>query len=693
MKEFDRKGEMRRYWVWLAVGVSLVLSLQFNHVHLGALFDREGLRSAADILHGLLRPNTSPDFLRRVVQLSFESLFVGLLGTVLAAMMGTILALVAIRVPELPDPPAKRRTYQSALGTGVRSVARFVLGFFRSIPEIVWAYGFVRLLGLGPGAAVLAIGLTVGGSIGKLFSELAEAVDPRIIGALRAAGVGRVGIMLHGILPQVRKQWVAYALFRMECNIRTGTILGVVGAGGLGSEIALSLRYFEFDKLATTLLAVLAFVIALELLSFGLRRAPVAWTLAFAALGGLVSFHYLDIPWADLFTGSLAGIREPATLGVSLRYLGAVALLMFQTVLMAWAATILAALVAFFAAPFSTNVLVTRGYIEGSYRRRGWSRFTRQGLLMAIKFALQIARAMPELTLALLFVVWVGPGAFAGILAIAVHNVGVIARLYTDVYEEVETGAPRALEASGSSAMGVWLFSALPQVVPRLVAFTLYRFEVNLRATITVGFIGAGGAGDALNNAIALFHIGDLTILLAVMLLFVTAIDYAGDRLRRRILRGPAPRPLMQTGAAPPVAAQPQLPAGPAMDAPTVFYRIGATQVYRQARLVELSPRGMAIASECGCPCGLVVNWLAYHLPSGKTLQGTAKIVGPPASGNRENLGQILRLQFLDSKDLQIRALHEIAATHGVRLDGWKYLPEHWPALPAIAWQAAAEAV
>jgi phosphonate transport system permease protein len=693
VKEFDHKREMRRYWIGLAAGVSLLLSLQFNHVRLGALLDREGLKSAADMLHGLLRPNISPDFLRRVVHLSFESLFVGLLGTVLACTIGTILALVAIRVPELPDPPAKRHTYQSVLGTCVRSAARFALGFLRSIPEIVWAYGFVRLLGLGPGAAVLAIGLTVGGSIGKLFSELAEAVDPRIIGALRSAGVGRVGIMLHGILPQVRKQWVAYALFRMECNIRTGTILGVVGAGGLGSEIALSVRYFEFDKLATTLLAVLAFVIALELVSAGLRRVSVKWTLASAALGGLASFYYLDIPWVDLFTGNLAGILEPATFGFTLPYIGHVTVLMIRTVLMAWAGTILAALVAFLAAPFSTNVLVTRGYLEGSYPRRGWSRFTRQALLMAIKLALQIARAMPEITLALLFVVWVGPGAFAGILAIAVHNIGVVSRLYTDVYEEVETGPPRALEASGSSAIGVWLFSALPQVVPRLVAFTLYRFEVNLRATITVGFIGAGGAGDALNNAIALFHIGDLTILLAVMLIFVTAIDYAGDRLRRRILRGPVRRLSMQPDAAPRVAPPLHVPGAADLAAPIVFYRIGTTQLYGQARMVELSPRGMAIECEGGCPCGLVVHWLAHHLPSGKALQGMAKVVGPPPSGARENCGQILRLQFIHPKEVQIRGLHEIAATHGVRLHGWEYLPEHWPVLPAVAQHATAKAV
>jgi phosphonate transport system permease protein len=266
----------------------------------------------------------------------------------------------------------------------------------------------------------------------------------------------------------------------------------------------------------------------------------VKYALAFAAIGGVGSFYYLNIPWAYLFTSSINGLQGPTTLGFSFPFAGRATLLMLQTVLMAWAATILASIVAFLAAPLSTNALIGRSYLQDSYRRRGWSSVARRSGVIVTKLVLQVTRAMPELTLALLFVLWVGPGALAGILAIAVHNVGVIARLYTDVYEDVEPRPPRALEASGSGPSSIWLFGVLPQVVSRLAAFTLYRFEVNLRATITVGFVGAGGAGDALNNAIALFHISDLAVLLAVMLAFVTTIDYAGDRLRRRILRGPA---------------------------------------------------------------------------------------------------------------------------------------------------------
>jgi phosphonate transport system permease protein len=145
---------------------------------------------------------------------------------------------------------------------------------------------------------------------------------------------------------------------------------------------------------------------------------------------------------------------------------------------------------------------------------------------------------MPDLTLALLFVMWVGPGPTAGALAIALHTVGVLGRLYGDIYEEVERGPAAALEATGAYRLGVWAYGVLPQVYPRLLAFTLYRFEVNVRMTAVIGFVGAGGIGDAIHTAIGLFYAVDLAILLAIILVLVTVLDAIGDRARHRILTG-----------------------------------------------------------------------------------------------------------------------------------------------------------
>ncbi len=526
----------RRTVVIVAVVLSVAWAASRSEVHPGRLLDRQGLASAWAVLSGLARPDLAPEFLARIARLSLESLWIGVLGTALAALAGFGLAMIGTRVPQLADPPPGSRRVWLA-GEGVRLVVRGVLGVARSIPDIVWAYLFVRLLGLGPGAAVLAIAIASGGSMGKLFAALAEAVDPAPVHALRRAGAGRLGVLVHGVLPQVQRQFVAYGLFRLECAIRSASILGIVGAGGLGSEIALSVRYFQFDKLATALLAVLAFVIAFEAASAWLRRRRIHWTLAIGGLGAAAALAVLDIPWSDLWRSQLwpdgSSLRVGAdALDVAVGALPSV----IETVAMAWCATIVAAAVAFLAAPLATRALMTGSYLPAPPPRRGAGRVLARLVSGLARTGFQVCRAMPELTLALLFVIWIGPGPFAGVLAIAVHTVGVLGRLYTDVYEEVERGPVGALEASGAGRFAVWTFAVVPQVAPRVLAFTLYRFEVNVRMTAMIGFVGAGGIGDRLHTAISLFHVTDVVALLGVLVAVVTVIDVAGDRLRYRIL-------------------------------------------------------------------------------------------------------------------------------------------------------------
>jgi len=553
---------LRRQIVGLLVLASGWIALKLTGAEPSKVFDADGLRNAGEILTGLMHPDFSADFLERVFTLSIESLLIGVLGTVMAAVLGTALALLAIRIPDLIDPP---RQEAAVLRHGLalaRTLSRWTLSFFRSVPEIVWAYILVRLIGLGPGAAVIAIALTVGGNIGKLYAELAEAVDPRAVRALRATGASRWAVLLHAVLPQVGRQWTGYALFCLECNIRIGTILGVVGAGGLGSEIALSLRYFQYDKLATTLLAVLAFVVALEWLSTRLRQRRLGWTLGLAALGAGVALYRLEIPWAELWTSQAPPLLTLDNLAVDLPFVQTVSAQVGETVLMAWAATLASALVAFVLAPLAAAHLTTGSYLPDPPRGAWHHRLFEHLLRGASRAVLQGTRVMPELTLALVFVVWVGGGPLAGILAIAVHNVGVMGRLFSDVLEEVEPGPPAVLQSQGCGTLATFLFGVLPQIRARLAAFSLYRFEVDVRATAMVGFVGAGGIGDALHTAISLFHMRDLTLLLITMLALVAVVDALGDRLRARILSSSG------TTQAPSLACDPQFILQPKESAP-----------------------------------------------------------------------------------------------------------------------------
>jgi phosphonate transport system permease protein len=533
------QARWRQHALWLIVLASGWLCLKLTGAEPSRLLDHDGLHNAGEILTGLARPDFSADFVHRVWTLSIESLLIGILGTVMAVVLGLGLAFFAIRVPELPDPPRREPAWARQGLALARWLSRLLLSGLRSIPEIVWAYVFVRLIGLGPGAAVLAIGLTMGGNIGKLYAELAEAVEPRSIQALRGMGASRWAIFLHGVLPQVHRQWTGYALFCLECNIRIGTILGVVGAGGLGSEIALSLRYFQYDKLATTLLAVLVFVVGLELLSTRLRRWPLRWTLGLGAAGTAWALTQLEIPWSELWTSQAPPLFTLDNLVVDAPFLRTVGSQIGETLMMAWVATLVSAALAFVLAPLAAAHLMTGSYLPDPPQPPGWTRLWHQAVKWASRAVLQGTRVMPELTLALVFVVWVGGGPLAGIMAIAVHNVGVMGRLFADVLEEAETGPPAVLQSQGAGTLATFLFGVLPQVRARLTAFTLYRFEVNVRATAMVGFVGAGGIGDALNTAISLFHMRDLTLLLITMVLLVAVVDALGDRVRARILSAP----------------------------------------------------------------------------------------------------------------------------------------------------------
>jgi phosphonate transport system permease protein len=142
----------------------------------------------------------------------------------------------------------------------------------RSIPEFVWAFMFVRAVGLGPFPGVLAIGIAYGGILGKVYAEILEGVDTRPVETLHAAGASRLGLVAYGVLPQALPSFVSYTLYRWECAIRASAILGFVGAGGLGQQIELSMRIFDFSEVLTLLAVLAGLVGAVDMVSAWARR-------------------------------------------------------------------------------------------------------------------------------------------------------------------------------------------------------------------------------------------------------------------------------------------------------------------------------------------------------------------------------------------------------------------------------------
>ncbi len=149
---------------------------------------------------------------------------------------------------------------------------RGLLIVLRSVPEIVWALLFVRAVGLGPTAGVLAIAITYAGMLGKVYAEIFESVDPLPARALLGAGASRLQSFAYGVLPQASGEMLSYTVYRWECAVRASVVMGFVGAGGLGQQMDLSIRMFAGGEVASMLLTFLALVLLADLLSQGLRR-------------------------------------------------------------------------------------------------------------------------------------------------------------------------------------------------------------------------------------------------------------------------------------------------------------------------------------------------------------------------------------------------------------------------------------
>ena len=150
---------------------------------------------------------------------------------------------------------------------------RGLLILLRSVPEIVWALLFVRAVGLGPTAGVMAIAITYAGMLGKVYAEIFESVDPLPIRALLGAGSSRLQAFAYGVLPQATGEMLSYTVYRWECAVRASVVMGFVGAGGLGQQMDLSMRMFAGGEVASMLLTFLLLVLLADLISQLLRRS------------------------------------------------------------------------------------------------------------------------------------------------------------------------------------------------------------------------------------------------------------------------------------------------------------------------------------------------------------------------------------------------------------------------------------
>jgi len=517
-----------------------------------------------NFLSRLFPPDLSPEFLRTVLRAVAQTMATAVAGTLLSLIVALPLGVLATgTLWNRGVLAAADEGFAYRAGWVASRLARTILGFLRAVPDLVWALLFVAAVGLGSLAGTLALAVAYSGVLGRVYADVFEHVDPRPLEALQSTGATRMQIFLRGIWPQAVPHLVAYTLYSFECCVRAAAVLGFVGAGGIGYEISVSMRLFEYGQVLTLLLVFIVLLIVTDAASRYLRarsvsgatsareitgrsslkvttnksRRFVAWTAVLfvtAASFALAGFAPETLRQAGIASRLTGFVGRMLPLDLSWAFVSTLGAALLQTIAISLMGTVTGmAFAVILAVPATSTLTFVRGDSPGKHEVT--DRVLRWLLFWSARLVLNILRSIPELVWVLICILAVGIGPFAGTIALGLHTAGVLGKLYAETMEEVPLRPVEALRSLGASPLQVLVWAIWPQARPLLSSYTVLRWETNLRASTILGLVGGGGLGQVIYNNVQLGFYPRLTTLILLIYALVLASDWIGERLRLHV--------------------------------------------------------------------------------------------------------------------------------------------------------------
>ncbi|NQW95042.1 MAG: ABC transporter permease [Polaromonas sp.] len=254
---------------WLLAAVALLWPmLVLTEFKVWTLFETSNVKPTLRFLSDFFPPKIEAEFLLLVAKETWRTVAIATAGVALALLLAVPLALLSVRVLSVSALTGKMDKLPAVL----RTLLRWLMVLLRSVPELIWALIFVRVVGLGPTAGVIAIALTYGGMLGKVYAEILESGDAQVTQSLLRNGAGPMQAFFYGLLPQNAAELTSYTVYRWECAIRSSAVLGFVGAGGLGQQMDASMKMFNGSEVSTMLIVFMLLVWLADATSAWLRK-------------------------------------------------------------------------------------------------------------------------------------------------------------------------------------------------------------------------------------------------------------------------------------------------------------------------------------------------------------------------------------------------------------------------------------
>lgn len=553
----------RTAWI-AAFFVVIVWSLAQAGIFRRDLINEGGWTLVARFVQASVQPKLTSDFLALTVDAALTTLAYAVCGTALSLCIGSAGAMFVSEVWWESILPIRRRR-----PVGIRVpwlLSRAVLAIPRGVHELLWGLFFVNIFGLDPLTAILAIGVPFGAIVAKIFAEIIDETPRRPFQALINSGVSPIKAFFYTLLPQALPDLLSYTFYRFECSIRAAALLGIIGAGGLGYQILLSVQTLKYDELWTLFYALVLLSGVADVWSAALRRRlthaggrrstiegvgyagarrlagagdrVIRGSLIVAVLLLPFSFWYVHPHvsrlWSPHTATLLSDIYQQATpprvsweQSIELFRLSGKTLAM--SILAALFATLGGIILSF---PAANNFLLPGGILNtGTQTPLG--RLLAGASWVISRLALLVARAIPAPIWALVLLFVFFPGILPGAIALGLYNLGILGRLMAEVTENMDERPLRALRAQGASGGHVFFYGVLPTTMPRFIAYGLYRWEIAIRATVIVGLVGAGGLGRLLTEQLSSFDYRGVVFTLLFYIALTFLVDLTSAALRR----------------------------------------------------------------------------------------------------------------------------------------------------------------
>lgn len=401
-----------------------------------------------------------------------------------------------------------------AVGTSMPG-ARFIqsiLSALRAIPDLTLAIFCVVLVGIGPGAGTMALALFYTGAVAKIFGDLFGTARQQPLEALGATGASRFQVALFGLLPMKLSDLLTYGSYEFESAVRASVIVGAVGGGGLGSELVGTMAALDFKRATTLIIILVLIVTGIDHLTVLIRKRAV-WLLALLPLALAAAWEYGPrVMSSGHALHTFAGMFPPVMTAKGLHKLPQ---LVLETLGMAVGGTVFAAVGALpLALASARNIAPVL-------------------IAMPVRRLLEVARSVPEVVWGLILIAVAGVGPKAGALALGIHSLGCLGRLYAESFENVPIAPVMAITATGASRFQTALFAVLHLASGPIAVHSIFRLEWNLRMATVMGLIGAGGIGQALFDAQQLFFYKQMMAWVLITWLLVAGFDRLSGAIRR----------------------------------------------------------------------------------------------------------------------------------------------------------------